>query len=167
MKRKRQFAFQKGCALVAKAVRDGSGAALMEVVDLRARALQVPVMVERLESTQNVLSAATNQRDKVRRAKKPVPMHLLKNLSVAFGQLNACDTGSALETGKTDLPIPLVYHDHRSIRKPESDFLHHPVTREELLLIGSLLKTVGQGVGTFPDDRHASGDEPRHPSQPA
>ena len=80
----------------------------MEIVDLGARALQIAVVVEQLEPTQYVLSATNDQRNKVGRAKKPVPMHLLKNLSVAFGQFNACDTGSALETGKTDLLHPVI-----------------------------------------------------------
>ena len=64
------------------------------------------MMVEQLESSQHVLSAAANQSLQMGRAKKPVPMHLAKDLPVALGQFDAGDMGSTLEAGKSGLIHP-------------------------------------------------------------
>lgn len=42
------------------------------------------------------------------RPKKPVPMHLAEDFTVARGQVNSRNTGGALETGKTGFGHPLI-----------------------------------------------------------
>ncbi len=105
---KRHPALQKSRTFVPKSVGDGAGTAPMKVVDLGSGTFQITVVVEQLKTTKEVLPAATDQGNQMGRPKKPMPMHLAQHLTVAFGQVDARNTGGTLETGKTSLGHPII-----------------------------------------------------------
>ena len=91
---------QESGTFVSQAINDVAGAAFMKIVDLRARALQVAVVVKQLESPQNLLWTFKHQRDDLWRTQKAVPVNEPDDFAIALVDLNWRNRGRAFEAGK-------------------------------------------------------------------
>src|SRR6185369_5347507 len=75
--------------------------AVLVVVDLRAGAFQIAVMVEQLQSSQKLLCTAWDKRDDMRRPQKAMSVNQPDDLAITLGQLDGFGLGSTFESGKT------------------------------------------------------------------
>ncbi len=80
----------------------------MVIVNLGAWPLQVAVMIKQLQSPQELLRAAADERDDVCGTKKTMPMNAPDDVPITVGQLNRLDFDDPFETGKTDGLHPLI-----------------------------------------------------------
>lgn len=71
------------------------------VVELGTGPLQVTVVVEQLQSPQNLLRAAPDKGRDLTGTKKTMPMNLPDDVVIAFGQLQPANRGNAFETWQT------------------------------------------------------------------
>src|SRR5882724_2053070 len=94
-----RFLFQQCRSFIADAIDHTMRAAALKVIDLRTRALQIPVVIEQLQSAQDLLRAAADEGHDMRGAQKPVPVNEPDNLSIAGRQLYRTDGGGAFEAG--------------------------------------------------------------------
>ena len=73
----------------------------MIIVDLRARAFQVTVVIQQLQSPQKLLRTIARERDDLRRTQKTIPMNQTDDFTVALGDLYGVNERCAFETRKT------------------------------------------------------------------
>src|SRR6185503_15379537 len=92
---------QKRCHVVAQTIHDGARASLMIEVNLAAGAFQISVVIQQLESSQNLLRAPSNQRQKLGRIQKAVQVNESNHLMVTLRQMEGCRRGDAPEAGQT------------------------------------------------------------------
>ena len=82
MKRQTEFPFQEGRSFVPNAIDEVPGTALVEIVYLAARALKKAVVIEQLQSPQNLLRTAASQGHNVGRTQKAMLVNQLYYFSV-------------------------------------------------------------------------------------
>jgi hypothetical protein len=93
-------------ALVAQAVHDGPGARGVIISKLGAGAFQKAVVIEELQSPQNLQLAAAHKRNDLAGTQKAVPVDEPDYGSVAVRQLHGGNGGSALKAGKAFICHP-------------------------------------------------------------
>src|SRR5690348_12037602 len=80
-------------------VHEFSGTALVIVFDLDTRPLQIPVVIQEFQASQNLLRTAGNEGADMSGAQETVAMHVTDDLAIAFGKLKRCGNGRAPESG--------------------------------------------------------------------
>src|SRR5436190_14158807 len=93
---------QEGSDFVTQTIHDVLGTALMVIVELRARPLQIAVMIEQLQSAQNLLRAFADQRNDLRGTEKAMPVNQPDDFPVSLCELHGSNQTRAFETGKVD-----------------------------------------------------------------
>ena len=73
----------------------------MEVFELGAWPLHIPVMKEKLQASQHLLWTALNQPDNMRRTEKTMPMNQSDDFKVAVGESEGWDFNRPCEAGKS------------------------------------------------------------------
>src|SRR5437879_2676197 len=79
METEAKFIFQQSCSFIAERVNNRSRTTLMVVVDLRTRPFQKAVVIEQLQTAQNLLRAVPDELCNVGRTEKAMPVDQLDN----------------------------------------------------------------------------------------
>ena len=82
------------------ATNDGPRPAFM-VVELSARTLQIRMVIQQLQSSQNLLGTAANESHDLRGTEKTMPVHKPDDFAVALRQFHGSDLSRTFEAGKT------------------------------------------------------------------
>src|SRR5438552_1919024 len=93
---------QERCAFITQAIYEALRAALVVIVELRAGALQIAVVIEQLQSPQKLLRAATEKRNDLRGTEKAMSVNHPDDFAVALRQLHGSNPMGAFEAGKAE-----------------------------------------------------------------
>src|SRR2546425_419761 len=86
VKRNSKLLFQQYRSFIADAINHVVGAAVLVKIDLGAWTLQIPVVIEQLQSTQNLLSAAADEGHNVGGTQKTVPVNEPDDMTISGRQ---------------------------------------------------------------------------------
>ena len=102
MKGNVKLLFQECRSFVAQGIDHVVGPAVLVIVELRTRALQIAVVIEQLQAPQKWLRAAAEKRNDVSGTEKAMSVNQPDDLAVALRQLHGSNQMGAFETGKAD-----------------------------------------------------------------